>query len=116
MLGLPSPLGIQPIRPSILRALETLIQENTILRFIERIAIIPNPIPIDQITPITIAIPFSSPNPNPNPHLQSQTLGPIIAAGDEGPVVQVSAAEEKEEEEKCEAEDADDAGLLQGLG
>lgn len=51
IFGLPAPLGIETIRPPILRTPKTFIQERAILGVIQRIALIPNPIPIKHITP-----------------------------------------------------------------
>ncbi|ERN12319.1 hypothetical protein AMTR_s00025p00057190 [Amborella trichopoda] len=50
-MRLPSPLGVEVIRPPILRAAKPIIDERAIPRLIQRQRLIPNPGPIIQITP-----------------------------------------------------------------
>lgn len=53
MFRLPSPFGVEQIRAAIFRAAKALVHEWTVLGLIQRIRIIPNPIPIKQITTIS---------------------------------------------------------------
>lgn len=59
---LPTPLRMKIIRPTILRAPETVVQERTICGQIQWVALIPNPIPIKHITLITAHIKKSKPS------------------------------------------------------
>lgn len=56
MFRLPSPLHIKQIRPSIFRAPESIIQESAVPGFIQRVALIPHPVPIKHVAP-TINLP-----------------------------------------------------------
>lgn len=46
---LPSPLGVESIRPAILRASKTLVQEGAIRGMVEGVAVIPDPVAIKEI-------------------------------------------------------------------
>ncbi len=56
IFGLPAPLSVETIMPTILSAPKTVIHERAILGLIEWIALIPNPISIKHITAITTFI------------------------------------------------------------
>ena len=49
MPGLPSPLSVEQIRTTILRATKPFIQKTTIFRLIQRIALVPHPITIEHV-------------------------------------------------------------------
>ena len=54
VLGLPSPFGVEQIRPAILSTPKPLIKKATIFRLVQWILLIPHPISIKQITSITL--------------------------------------------------------------
>lgn len=105
--GLPPPLSVHPVRPPVLGAAETVVQEGTTVRLVQRIPFVPYPLAIEPIANHAIRLRRSR-NPTP-PSAASRQALPRHA--DEALVVVVH----EEEEGDGEDEQAQGAGVIEGL-
>ncbi|RWW01833.1 hypothetical protein GW17_00035105 [Ensete ventricosum] len=105
--GLPPPLCVHPVRPPVLGAAETVVQEGAAFRLVQRIPFVPYPLALEPIANHAIRL-RGSRTPTPPSAASRQALPRHT---DEALVVVVH----EEEEGDGEDEQAQGAGVLEGL-
>lgn len=109
--GLPSPLSEEAIGPSVLRAPEAIVQEPAIPRLIQRITLVPHPVPIENVAlGSLLAQKFNSFDPclSSAPQLLPHQSPPRVEPFRESPVV-VQVQEAADDDKRQDEEQAHDA-------